>query len=259
MQIRIVIIGAGNLATHLSMALKVRGFQIIQVYSRTESSALQLANNLDCSYTTSPKKITPNADIYIVAIKDSAYNEVLSQIEIGNKLLVHCAGSLPLKAINNYSENTGVIYPLQTFSRYREMNFNEIPVFVEANSAENEKTLLEIAHRLSNTVSVLDSSKRINLHIAAVFACNFVNHMYAIANDILELAEIPFDVLKPLILETAQKVQVMKPSEAQTGPAVRFDENIIVRHLQELEDIKNFAELYNSISKSIFENHQKVE
>ena len=257
MNLKFTIIGAGNLATHLSAALKMNGFHIVQVYSRTESSAMQLAKKLNTSFTTSYQNITTDADVYVVAIKDSVYSEVLSHIEFGNKLLVHCSGSQSLSVIESYSENTGVLYPLQTFSKQRNVNFSEIPVFIEANSEKNEKTVLEVARKLSSSVSVLKSPQRIYLHIAAVFACNFVNHFYSIAADVLESENIPFDVLKPLVLETARKVQVMKPGEAQTGPAIRYDENVIGTHLKKLKGIKNYAELYNSISKSIFEAHQK--
>ena len=118
--------------------------------------------------------------------------------------------------------------------------------------------MFEIAQQLSDSVSVLDSEKRKVLHISAVFACNFVNHFYAISSEVLKKIDIPFKVLKPLILETAQKVLELQPEKAQTGPAIRFDENIISSHLKELEGLNNYQELYNSISKSIFEYHKKI-
>jgi len=254
---RFVFIGAGNLATHLSIRLKQQGFEILQVYSRTENSAKLLAEKLDADFTNSPGNILKNADVYVVALKDSVYNEVLSQIDFGNKLVVHCSGSMTMSVLKNFAENTGVIYPLQTFSKKREINFAEIPVFVEANSKKNEEKLIEIARKISNSVSVMDSEKRLFLHIAAVFACNFVNHFYVRASEVLAKKNIPFEVLKPLILETAQKVQESNPETAQTGPAVRFDENVINKHLKALDYDLNARELYNSISKSIFEFHKK--
>jgi predicted short-subunit dehydrogenase-like oxidoreductase (DUF2520 family) len=258
MSLNFCFIGAGNLATHLSICLKKAGFSILQVYSRTENSAKKLAEILGCNYTISPENITSDADIYIVALKDSALEEVLPQINFNNKLVIHTSGSLPVSVLENYSANFGVFYPLQTFSKKRELDFHKIPVFIEACSIENEKILLNIAGKISNSVSVLSSEKRKYLHIAAVFACNFVNHFYTISAEILKTKEIPFEVLKPLILETALKIQDMEPENAQTGPAVRFDENIISSHLEEIKDINNYAELYNSISRSIFEHHQKV-
>jgi len=258
MSLNFVFIGAGNLATHLSLALLKAGNSILQVYSRTESSAIELAEKLGASYTISPAEINSNGDVYFVALKDSAFVEVLSQIDFQHKLVVHCSGSLPLSEIEKYSDNIGVFYPLQTFSKNRKVNFFEIPVFIEANSEENKRILVQIGKQIADSVSILNSEKRKFLHIAAVFSCNFVNHFYTLSAEILKEKEIPFDVLKPLIRETAAKVQEMEPVKAQTGPAVRYDENIISAHLEELKGKHNFAELYNSISKSIFEFHQKT-
>ena len=257
MSLNFCFIGAGNLATHLSKALQEKGFVISQVYSRTEQSAKELAELLSANFITSVNKIDRKADIYIVAVNDSAVDQVLSQINFNNKLIVHCSGSLPLSAIEKYSENFGVLYPLQTFSKKREIDFSEIPVFIEANSAKNQKLLFEIASQISDSVSVINSDERKRLHISAVFACNFVNHFYNIAADILKSKDISFDVLKPLILETAKKVMEMEPEKAQTGPAIRLDENIINAHLHELKDFGDYQELYRSISKSIFEHYNK--
>lgn len=257
MSFKICFIGAGNLATHLSTALQNNGYNILQIYSRTVESAATLANSLGCNYTTSTKEICTVADLYIVALKDSAVSEVLAKINFQNKLVVHCSGSLPLTVLEKYSANIGVFYPLQTFTKNRTIDFSKIPTFIEANFEKNENILLEIARTISNEVSVLNSEKRKSLHISAVFACNFVNHMYAVAAEFLETNNISFDVLKPLIQETAQKVQELNPKNAQTGPAVRFDENIINDHLSQLKDYPQYEELYNSISKSIFEFHQE--
>lgn len=256
MSLNFCFIGAGNLATHLSKAFQNKGFNILQIYSRTKKSAKELADILSVKYTTSVNGINENADIYFVAIHDSAVTEVLSQINFNNKLVVHCSGSLPLSAIGDFSENTGVFYPLQTFSKNREVDFIEIPVFVESNSLKNKETLLKIANSISKSVFEINSEKRKLLHISAVFACNFVNHFYTIAAEILKSNDIAFEVLKPLILETAQKVQELEPEKAQTGPAVRFDENIINAHLQALNNFDEYRQLYMSVSKSIF-NHNK--
>jgi len=257
MSLNFCFIGAGNLATHLSKAFQNRGFRILQVYSRTEQSAKNLAEMLSATYATSVNEIDKNADIYFVAIKDSAFDEVLSQINFDNKLVVHCSGSLPLSAIEKYSENIGVFYPLQTFSKDRDVDFKEIPVFIESNSIVNKEILVQLAREISDSVAVIDSEKRKMLHISAVFACNFVNYFYTIAADILKSNDIPFDVLKPLILETAKKVQEIEPEKAQTGPAVRFDENIIKAHLKELNAFGDYHQLYKSISKSIFDHYNK--
>lgn len=253
---RFVFIGAGNLATRLSLELKSKGFSIEQVYSRSEKSAKLLAKNLRTNYTISAQDVLPDADLYFVALKDAAFEEVLAKVNFRNKLLVHCSGSLPLSTLEKYSENIGVLYPLQTFSKNREVNFSEIPVFIEANSTENEKKLFQIAEKISGKVSVLNSEKRLYLHISAVFACNFVNHFYTIAAEVLKSEEVPFDALLPLIMETAAKVQNMEPEKAQTGPAVRFDENVISKHTEALQSFPEFQKLYDIVSESIFKFHQ---
>ena len=253
---RFVIIGAGNLATRLSLELKSKGFTIDQVYSRSEKSAISLADKLRTSCTTSVQKISRDVDVYFVALKDSAFEEVLTQINFQNKLLVHCSGSIPLSCLEKYSENIGVFYPLQTFSKDREADFSEIPIFVEANTTENERKLFQIAQRISGRVSVLNTEKRLNLHISAVFACNFVNHFYTIAAEVLKSKKIPFEILKPLILETARKVQKQEPFLAQTGPAVRFDKNVISKHLEALQEFPEFQKLYGLVSESIYKFHQ---
>ncbi len=257
MTISVTIIGAGNVATHLAKALSKNEFVIKQVYSRTVESAAVLATKLQAEFTNETGKIDTSADMFFVALKDSVIDEVLSEIDFKNKLLVHCSGSLPLSVLNKHSKNRAVFYPLQTFSKERKIDFRSVPVFIEANTRENEKQLLEIARKLTNTVSVANSETRKQLHISAVFACNFVNHFYTISAELLKAKGISFDVLKPLIKETAQKIETVPPEKAQTGPAVRFDENIISSHLAELKGESDYEELYRLVSKSIFEHHKK--
>ena len=254
---KIVFIGAGNLATQLSKTMQNSGFEIVQVYSRSKASAEELAGLLSTRYTINLDEIDINADVYLVALKDSVVNEVLSQINFNDKLLVHCSGSLPLSILEKYSENIGVFYPLQTFSKARSVDFNEIPLFLESNKTENLEFLESMAAKLSSQVFVLNSEKRKMLHVSAVFACNFVNYLYTVAGNLLQTKDIQFDVLKPLILETAKKVQEMDPEKAQTGPAVRFDKNVINTHLSELKENANYQELYKLISKQIFEHYNK--
>lgn len=258
MSLNFSFIGAGNLAFHLAKALNSKGFQIKQIYNRTESRAKELAEFTGSEYTSKLPEIDKSGDIYIVAVKDSAIGEVLSQIDFQDKLVVHCSGSQSISVLKKYTKNFGVIYPLQTFSKKREVNFNNIPVYIEANSPENLEILRKIAGVISEKVSTADSEQRLLLHISAVFACNFVNHLYSIAGELLKTKNISFDVLKPLILETALKVQELQPFEAQTGPAVRFDKNIIDKHLEKLADIQEYRQLYELVSKSIFEHHKKL-
>jgi YrbI family 3-deoxy-D-manno-octulosonate 8-phosphate phosphatase len=252
---RIVFIGAGSLATHLSIVLKQKGYDICQVYSRTEISAKNLGTELNTDYTTDPQAIINNADLYFIALKDDVYNDVLPFVDFNDNLVVHCSGSMQMSILEKYSSNYGVFYPLQTFSKWRNINFKDIPVFVEGNSGKNEKKLLKIAGEISDRVSVIDSDKRLYLHIAAVFACNFVNYFYSVASDILSSQKISFDVLVPLITETAHKIEEALPLQAQTGPAVRFDMDTISKHLESLNVFPHYRDLYNLISNGIFNRH----
>jgi predicted short-subunit dehydrogenase-like oxidoreductase (DUF2520 family) len=256
MSCRFVFIGAGNLATRLSLEFKKKGFIIEQVYSRTDSSAKALALQVNATFTSDPGHIVKGADVYFVALKDSVIHEVLPLIDFNNSLVVHCSGSLPLSELERYSVNTGVFYPLQTFSKNRNVNFDHIPVFIESESDANLAFLQKFAGKISGSVMVLDSEKRVQLHIAAVFACNFVNRMYTIASDILKAQDIDFSVLHPLILETAMKVQEMEPQTAQTGPAVRYDKQIIDVHIEKLQEFVDLKELYELISKNIYLHHK---
>lgn len=249
----IVFIGAGNLATNLAKALYDNGFRIIQVYSRTEESARALAQVVEATYTTDLSSVVTDAQLYIVSLKDAAFVQLLPEIVAGkeNALWVHTAGSIPMDVWAGKVNRYGVFYPMQTFSKQRTVDFRQIPVFVESNSAEDTRTLKDIASVLSENVYEADSEQRKSLHLAAVFTCNFTNHMYALAAGLLKKYGLPFEVMLPLIDETARKVHELEPRLAQTGPAVRYDENVIGEHLQMLSDEPDMQELYRLISESI--------
>jgi len=249
---KIVFIGAGNVATHLSLALQQSGCSILQVYSKTELSASVLGEKLQVPYSTSFSEINPNADVYIFSVKDSVLADCIKEMPKVNGIFVHTAGSVPLSVFDGYTNRAGVLYPLQTFSKNREISFAEIPVFLEASNKEDEDLLYNLSHLISKKVSVLSSEKRKYLHLSAVFACNFVNHIYDLAAQILEEQSLSFDFLLPLIKETAAKVEDITPREAQTGPAIRGDKSIIQKHLNLLNE-KN-RKLYEILSESISEN-----
>lgn len=255
---QIVFIGAGNLATNLAKALYYKGFRIVQVYSRTEESARELAMKVEADYTTDLNEISKNAKLYIVSLKDAAFAELLPQItaEKQNSLLVHTAGSIPMSIWEGHAQRYGVFYPMQTFSKQREVDFREVPFFIEANTPEDAELLKAIAATLSEKVYDATSEQRKSLHLAAVFICNFTNHMYALAAELLKKYDLPFDVMLPLIDETARKVHELTPREAQTGPAVRYDENVMNNHLSMLVDSPALQEIYKLMSKSIHEHHQ---
>lgn len=254
----IVFVGAGNLATNLAKALYRKGFRIMQVYSRTEESARALAETIETTYTTDLQQLADNAQLYIVSLKDTAFVELLPQITSrkADALFVHTAGSIPMNLWEGYAKRYGVFYPMQTFSKQREVSFREIPFFIEAASAEDTEMLKTIAATLSDKVYEATSEQRKSLHLAAVFTCNFTNHMYALAADLLEKYNLPFDAMLPLIDETARKVHELSPRDAQTGPAMRYDENVIRKHLAMLDDDPAVQDIYKLISKSIHEHHQ---
>lgn len=247
---KVVFIGSGNLATHLSLAMKVAGIEVVQVYSQTESHASLLANKLSCSYTTEPELIVSNADIYIFSVKDSALLDLIHKIPPKKGLWLHTAGSVPMGVFEGFNDRYGVLYPLQTFSKNRDIDFSNVPVFIESNSAGDEAYLLSFAGKLTRQVIPLCSEKRKHLHLAAVWACNFANHMYLMASKILQEQSLSESFLLPLIDETAAKVHQLSAREAQTGPAIRYDENIIEKHIELLSD-PNMKELYRLISRNI--------
>jgi predicted short-subunit dehydrogenase-like oxidoreductase (DUF2520 family) len=250
----IVLIGAGNVATQLAFALEKAGSQILQVYSRSTNSAETLANDLYTDFTTDVKNIMSGADLYIVSVSDDAVKPLTNDLFFGDKLVVHTSGSLSIDEVKPMSMNYGVFYPLQTFSKTRKANFETIPICIEANNVETEKLLMDLANSISGKVLKVNSEKRKLFHLAAVFACNFPNFMYATAEQILKDSNLDFDLLRPLISETAAKVQTMTPAEAQTGPAKRGDEDIINQHLDLLNEFPGYKEIYQLISSEIQKN-----
>lgn len=249
----IVLIGAGNVGTHLALALDKAGFKIRQVAGRREGAVESLAAQLKTDYTLSFDKIIKGCDLYLMALPDGVMDMVLPRLGLSDELLVHTSGSLPIDVLNPYSENTGVIYPLQTFTRSRAVNLGKVPILIEANRIDNENELLALANDLSERVAVVDSVKRQSIHIAAVFASNFSNHMLNMSRLLMEANELDFSLLAPLISETTAKALELGPQDAQTGPALRKDMQIIEKHIAMLKDNPQAQELYRLISKNIID------
>ena len=249
---KIVFIGAGNLATRLSLAMQRVGMQIGQVYSYTEASARQLATRLGCPWTNDLSALQEDGDLYVFSLKDTVLSDVISKVKPNNGMWVHTAGSMPMSVFEGYAQRFGVLYPLQTFSKGRNVNFDVIPIFLEANTDKNADYL---ASALSENVRFMSSEKRRSLHLAAVFACNFTNHIYTLSYKLLENESIPADVLLPLIDETVSKIHSMPPAAAQTGPAIRYDENVINKHLAMLDD-PDMQAIYRLLSQSIHKEAQ---
>lgn len=248
----VVLVGAGNVATQLGMALKNAGHEIMQVYSRTGESAAALAEKLECPYTVRLDELSDKAELYLFSLKDAVLPDVVASMKLNGGLWVHTAGSMPMNLFKGYARRYGVLYPMQTFSKIRAVDFRSIPFFIEANGEEDMMLLKQILRGITEKVYVLPSEKRKYLHLAAVFACNFTNHMYRLSEKLLEEEGIPFEVMLPLIDETAAKVHELSPARAQTGPAVRYDLNVIDRHLSMLKT-ERFKEIYRLLSENIHE------
>ncbi len=255
---KIVFLGAGNLAFHLSLALQNAGHDIVQVYSRTLKSANELANKLNSKATNNVSQITENTDLYIIAVSDDAIQPVIDKLNITNKNIVHTAGSIPMDILQS-ANNYGVFYPLQTFSKNSTLDFAEIPICVESNNETFKKTLLDLAKQISGSVWYISSEERIYLHLAAVFVCNFVNHLYSLTEELIGDKNIDFKILHPLIKETVNKAVAISPKLAQTGPALRNDKKTIEKHTNLLISRPDLGKIYQMISDSIqtFHNSEK--
>ncbi len=253
---RVVLIGAGRLATNLAPALAHSGHCIAQVYSRTMASASVLAERHGCAACNRLEQVVDDADVYILAVKDSVLPQLVPSLCQGRvgALFLHTAGSMPLSLFEGHARHYGVLYPMQTFSKERIVDFSRIPVFVEASDDVALQQVTELACSVSGHVRQLSTEHRRYLHLAAVFACNFANHCYALSAQVLEQCGLPFDVMLPLIDETAAKVHGLSPREAQTGPAVRYDENVIQAQSQLLAGNPMMQRVYELMSQSIHTN-----
>ena len=248
----IILVGSGNVATHLGIALKKCNYPIVQVYSRSIGNAKKLAKKLNSNFTNDLTQLK-TADLIIVSVNDDAISRVLSQLK--NTAIVHTSGSIGMNVFNDDFYNCGVFYPLQTFNKEVDLNISEVPFCIEGNSLAFEKQLIEIAEKLSNNVVVMNSEQRKQLHIAAVFACNFSNQMFSIADDLLAEKNLDFKILLPLIKQTIAKLEINKPKSVQTGPAKRNDNSIIQEHINLIQK-QEIKDLYQKISSNIIKTHE---
>ncbi|MDB5004764.1 MAG: Rossmann-like domain protein [Mucilaginibacter sp.] len=248
---RITIIGSGNVATHLAAAFKNAGHRIVQVYSRAMQNAALLAYHVKAEPIHDLIQIDPETDIFVIAVKDDAIGVIAEQLAVHQKLMVHTSGATDMFALLAFADNVGVFYPLQTFNKTKEVDFMNVPLCIEAADESITKQLQELAQTISNKVYRIDSAQRKVLHLAAVFACNFPNYLYTIAQQILTQHQLDFELIRPLILETAEKVQTGLPAAMQTGPAVRNDETTMNNHLQLLKDTPHLQDLYTLLSQGI--------
>jgi predicted short-subunit dehydrogenase-like oxidoreductase (DUF2520 family) len=255
---KVIIIGSGNVAQHLIVAFQHSQnmgteIDLIQVFSRRKESVSHL---LDLNKITDNLETLEEADLYIIAVSDDAIAAVSSELPFKNRLVVHTSGSISL---NNLDEDNrkGVFYPLQTFTKNKEVDFKTIPICLESENATDYQLLEKVAKIISDKVFAINSEQRKALHVAAVFVNNFTNHLYQIGNEICQENKVPFEILKPLIAETAEKIMVLSPEEAQTGPAKRNDGATIKAHEAFLSN-ENYLKIYKTLTQSIQHNGKKL-
>ena len=252
--ISVVIIGSGNVAQHLISAFaKCETVVVIQAFARDKNSLTHL---LDFNKITSDFTDLKEADLYIISVSDAAIAQVSSKIPFTNKLVAHTSGSFSIDDLDNKNRKA-VFYPLQTFSKNAALNFKEIPICLEAQNQEDYTILEKVTQNISDKTYKINSEQRKSLHVSAVFVCNFVNHLYQIGNKICKENQLDFDILKPLIQETANKIMMLSPNDAQTGPAKRNDTQTINSHLNLLSDT-NQKDIYKMLTKSIIDNGKKL-
>lgn len=245
--VNVVILGAGNVASHLCKAFEgSKEVSVIQVYNRNKSSLHSFSSKINLTTCLLDIK---DADVYIIAIADDAIKSFSKSLPLTNKLVVHTSGSKAIDKLAN-TNRKGVFYPLQTFSKNQDIDFSEIPICLEAENEKDLKLLQKLGNAISKNVQLINSEERSKLHLAAVFVNNFVNYLYQVGSDLLLEDSLSFELLKPLIKETANKLETLNPSESQTGPAKRNDLKTIENHLHLLKD-SPYIELYEQLTKSI--------
>lgn len=249
----IVFIGSGNLATHLSVALKDACYDIKQVYSPNFCHAVELSEKIKSEAIADLALLSKDADVYIVSVKDDAISsvaEVLKNVN-PNSVVIHTAGSVPLSVLSSRILHSAVLYPMQTFTKNRKVDFHEIPCFIEYSDIIAAQVVKELASSISTKIVEIDSEKRRKLHLAAVFASNMVNHCYRLAERIVKAESLDFSLFYPLMNETTAKAQIMSPKEAQTGPMVRHDVTVMEAQKSLLDDELS-KKLYDIMAESIY-------
>lgn len=247
----IVIVGSGNIATHFATSFNAQGHNILQVYSRNLANAQALAKLFAAPATNEIHDIDISANLYVIAISDNAISEVASQLPKAIQgILVHTSGATPMDTLVNFKQY-GVIYPVQSITKGIASNLSEIPFGIEGSSAHASSTLMTLMTTVSNKTFPCNSTQRLALHTAAVFANNFSNALFQIAYDILQTHDLSFDLLKPIITETAKNIQDHLPSQTQTGPAKRNDIQTIQRHLQFLSENPSWVKIYQQLTEEI--------
>lgn len=256
-KMKIVVIGAGNVSTHLTAALAAVE-DVVQIFSRNLENAKLLAEKTGVkSYTDNLEDIVAYADLYIISVKDDAIPGIVAKLSEQNKnaVWVHTSGSTGREVFEGVMPNNGVFYPLQTFSKNANVNVAEVPFFLEASDKKSLELLKTLAEKISKKVYEADSVTRRRLHIAAVFACNFANNLWRISDELLKEYNLSMNVLLPLLKVSVEKLSALSPEDAQTGPAMRGDVKIIENHLKELSGVNQ--EIYRMMSDSILKHYKR--
>lgn len=242
----IVILGSGNVAYHLANAFCENGVSVSQIYGRNENDLKEISRQFDIPYST---ENIADADFYLICVNDDSVTEISKKIKKENCLVAHTSGSLPKEILEGKFRKAS-FYPLQTFSKNKELAYEEIPFFVEAENKNDEELLKNLALKISENVMISDYEKRKYIHLTAVFFCNFVNHLFARAKEISDSQDIPFHYFLPLIEETTAKIRKIEPKSAQTGPARRNDERIMLLH-EALIIGEEHLKIYKTMNHSI--------
>lgn len=255
---QIVIIGAGNVATHFAHAFAAAGYVITQIYSRTIDSAHTLARQFGVGCTNSLSLLRTDADIYIFAISDDALFDIALDLKLKDKICFHTSGTVPIDVLSPVTKNYGVIYVPQTFVKHIAMDYSRLPFCVEASDATTLDVLKAMATSISPTVYTLSGEQRRYLHLASVFANNFGNCINAMAQQIMDEHNLPFEIIHPLINETAKKIQYGNLWNLQTGPAKRGDIKTLEKHRHLLADNPKFLEIYELLTEIIEDKTKKT-
>lgn len=253
---KVAFVGSGNVTTHLSKVFFNANIDIIGFYGRNLQSAQLLAKRHKTNFGKLTELKASAADLIIVSVPDHAIDEVLKLIPSCDTIVAHTSGSLSIDVLKNASTHPAVFYPLQTFSKDKDVDFTEVPVMLEARKEADLIELEYLAQRISNKVFRINSAQRKKIHIAAVFSSNFTNYLFHIAEDLLRREQVPFEVIQPLIEETTRKIKELRPFEAQTGPAVRRDLETINTHLDDLKEIPEYQEIYELLSHHIIKSRE---
>ena len=255
---RVTIVGSGNVAEIFANALRM---ELVEICARNETRGQALANAAGCHWVREPEEVAP-ADLYLIAVKDSAIEEVSSRLAVcEGSVVAHMAGGVPLDALRSRTLHRGVLYPFQTFTAGRQIALDLVPLLVETATDHARRTLMKLAESLSGTVMEIDSTQRVAIHAAGAISCNFTNHLLHLSAQLLRNEGIPFTILEPLMNETVRKAfSVADPAEVQTGPAVRHDTATISKHLELLaKQNENYSKIYKTISDSIiWETSKKI-